>query len=40
MEGIKKNKIIYKCVCGLIGHQEKGCLVEGQKFNLEDILMT
>jgi hypothetical protein len=30
MEGIKKNNIIYKCVCGLIGHQERGCLVEGQ----------
>jgi hypothetical protein len=38
MEGIKKNKIIYKC--GLFGHQERGFLVEGEKFNLEDILMT
>ncbi len=36
----KKNKIIYKRVCGLIGHQERGRFVEGQKFNLEDILMT
>jgi hypothetical protein len=33
----KEKKIIYKCVCD---HQERGCLLEGQKINLEDILMT
>jgi hypothetical protein len=40
MEEIKIHKIVCKYICGLVGDQEGGCLVEGHKFNFEDILTT